>query len=369
MTFNPGLNRVTIANFGGLPDGMAGTLAHEWLATWSIAPQMQAELPLCDLPRIPSSGKLDIARLTLERLPRQLLGHGRTRGLSGLVRACGLEVHARKMQACGVYPVALNAALERGDPGTAAFAERLGIALAATVATLKLAPPESRAARPEWPEAHWERWRQVNRIVLGGGVLSGTLGQQLFSTACEWLPRLGAADVRLHLFAQPRHLMLHGAARHYRDGPVLVLDAGHTAIKRAWVEVSGGEVRELRPAPLLPTPYGISDGQQLLDFLAEALLETLAGHGQVEQVAVSLSAHLDRGGSVDPQAATSSFYGSLAGLALEDVLRERLSTRLGFSCRVRVMHEGQAAVHGLPHMDAALLLGTSVGGALQETES
>lgn len=30
------------------------------------------------------------------------------------------------------------------------------------------------------------------------------------------------------------------------------------------------------------------------------------------------------------------------------------------------MHEGQAAAHGLPGMDAALLLGTSVGGALRE---
>jgi len=364
MTFNPGLNRVSIANFDGLPEGMAGSLAHEWLATWSIASKMRTEWALGDLPHVPTAGKFDIARLCLGRLPRHLLQ--RNRSLPGLVRACAQEVHSRKMQACDVYPVVLNAALEQSDPQAAAFAERLGIALAAVVATLKLAPPESRAARPEWPDEHWDRWQCVNDIVLGGGVLSGALGRHILSTACEWLPRLGAADVRLHLFAQPRQLMLYGAARLYREGQVMVLDAGHTAIKRAWAEVSGGEVRELRPVPLLPTPYEISDGHRLLEFLAEALLETMSAHQRVSQVAVSLSAHLDRAGNVNPTAATSSFYGSLAGLALEGALRERLSKRLGHACQVRVMHDGQAAVHGLPDMDAAVLLGTSVGGAFQE---
>lgn len=360
QAFNPGLNRVTLGHFGGLPEGMAGSLAHEWLATWSIAPRMRAELGTPDLPPIPAARKRDIARLCLQRLPR--LGEG----LPSLLRSCVGEVHARKMRVCSLYPEALDKRLSQEDPHAAAFAERLGIALAALTATLKLAPAESRAARPDWPETHWNRWGQVNDIVLGGGVLSGTLGQHLASTANAWLPRLGAADVRLHLFPQPRHLMLHGAARQYCDGPVLVLDAGHTAIKRAWADVAEGEVRALRPAPLLPTPYELSGGHRLLDFLAGAILETLPAQGRAEQVAVSLSAHLDGAGKVSPAAAARSFYGSLAGLDLEAGLRKRLGGRLGPSCQVRVIHEGQAAVHGLPSMDAALLLGTSVGGAVRE---
>lgn len=359
QTFNPGLNRVTLGHFGGLPDGMAGSLAHEWLATWSIAPRMRAELGTPDLPPIPAARKRDIARLCLQRLPR------RTQGLPSLLRSSVGELHARKMRVCSRYPEALEERLSRGDPRAAAFADRLGLALAALVATLKLAPAESRAAQPDWPETHWNRWGQVNDIVLGGGVLSGTLGQHLASTASEWLPRLGVEGVRLHLFAQPRLLMLHGAARQYREGPVLVLDAGHTAVKRAYAEVSAGEVREVRPAPLLPTPYEVSDGHRLLDFLAGAMLETLSAQERAEQVAVSLSAHLDGAGNVSPATAASSFYGSLAGLDLEAGLRERLDGRLGPSCQVRVIHEGQAAVHGLPGMDAALLLGTSVGGALR----
>ncbi|GMA17301.1 hypothetical protein E5F05_20305 [Deinococcus metallilatus] len=363
MTFNPGLNRVTIADFDGLPDGMAGSLAHEWLATWSIAPKLRAELDMRDLPGGPAVRKRDIARLCLKRLPRQFLGRRHTPGPSHLLRECVQAVHAEKMQVCSLYPRALNARLERGDWQDAAFAEDLGMALAAVVATLNLAPPESRAARPEWPDAHWERWRRVNDIILGGGVLSGLLGQQLFSTAREWLPRLGAADVRLHLFPQPRQLMLHGAARQYREGPVVVLDAGHTAVKWAWAEVLGGEVMALQPAPLLPTPYGISDGRRLLRFLLETLIETVPADQQARQFALSLSAHLDERGRIAAASAASSFYGSLAGIVLEDALREGLSSRLGNACRVKVIHEGQAAVHGLPDMDAAILLGTSVGGA------
>ena len=51
--------------------------------------------------------------------------------------------------------------------------------------------------------------------------------------------------LRFHRIAalHRRASTLHGAARQYRDGPVLVLDAGHTAIKRAWADVAEGEVR------------------------------------------------------------------------------------------------------------------------------
>ncbi|MFC6590786.1 hypothetical protein ACFP81_01195 [Deinococcus lacus] len=73
MAFNPGLNRVSIGHFANLPDGMAGRLAHEWLATWSIAPRMRSELDCAGLPPIPAATTADIARRALGQLPRGLL--------------------------------------------------------------------------------------------------------------------------------------------------------------------------------------------------------------------------------------------------------------------------------------------------------
>lgn len=58
MAFNPGLNRVSIGHFPGLSPGLAGRLAHEWLATWSLAPRMHTQLDCTELPAIPDMSKL-----------------------------------------------------------------------------------------------------------------------------------------------------------------------------------------------------------------------------------------------------------------------------------------------------------------------
>ncbi|GAA5501363.1 hypothetical protein Dxin01_01095 [Deinococcus xinjiangensis] len=360
MTFNTGLNRVTIGNFEGLPAGMAGSLAHEWLATWSIAPRMRSALDCPDLPAIPSAGKKDILLGAVRDLPKGLL-----RGPLVVLRQSAQNLQAAKMQACSAYPPALNARLEAGDPQAKALAEQLGVTLAATAATLKLAPAESRAARSEWPAAHWERWQQVQNIVLGGGVLSGTLGRQLHATASQWLPKLGAGELRLHLFPEPRELMLHGLARQFASGPAVVLDAGHTAIKHAFVQLASGEVVQFASAPPLPVPYQISDGRELLAYLVQTFVNTIPTGQTATQFGLSLSAHLDAAGNILPSAASGSFYGSLVGLKLQDRLQEALAQALGQPCTVRVLHEGQAAVRGLAGVDAAILLGTSVGGGFK----
>lgn len=269
------------------------------------------------------------------------------------------------MAACSVYPPDLNARLERGDTAAQAFAEQLGIALAATLATLKLAPAESRAARKEWPDAYWERWMHVHKLVLGGGVLSGTLGRVIVDTAREWLPRLGVPDLELNLFPQPRELMLYGLAQQYDGGLVVALDAGHTAIKRAWAEVAGGEVTALMPQPLVSLPAAGRTAEELLDFLVTAMLQTIPDGKKVQQFGLSLSVHLDEAGNVDPHSAAGSFWGKLEGLNLAGDLQRALQNRLGYDCTVKVMHEGQAGAHGLAGMDASILLGTSVGGALR----
>ncbi len=375
MSFNPGLNRVTLANLADLPADMAGTMAHEWLATWNIAPKMQTELgglvaaaglaPLPD-PASPKTGfSAQVAASVLRPLVRLVSQKEGLGWLKNRFRRKMIQAQGQKVEALKAYPLALNEALKRGDTEAAAFAERMGIALAAVVATLNLAPPESRVARPEWPDEHWKRWQGVQQIVLGGGVLEGVLGQHIYAAACQWLARWGVTQVQLHLFSQPRSLMLHGAARQFQEGPVLVLDAGHSALKRAVAEVSGGQVTKLELAPLLPTPYALSDGPALLKFLTEALAQTVPAGQRITQMAISLSAHLDQDGQIERASADSSFYGLLVGLPLVDALQESLQARLGYACSVKVLHEGQAVVNGLPGMDAALLLGTSVGGAFK----
>lgn len=361
MAFNPGLNRVTIGNFPGLPAGMAGSLAHEWLASWGMASRMQAELTGLDLPPVPPEvSRPQIVKRAVRRLPGWLLN--RSGNLQSLLRESYLHLHQQRMEVVGKYPVLLSQLVANGDMEALAFADQSGVALAATLATLKVAPPESRVARTEWPATQWEHWKAMKRVVLGGGIMSGALGHHLHAVAREWLPKLGVSDMELHLFPNARELMLHGAARHYQNGLVVALDAGHTAIKRGWAEVDTRQIKQLHVAAHRPTPYHLKTQEDLLNFLTVCFLETIPDGRPVHQFALSLSAHCDEQGSLTPAAVQGSFYGPLYGLELAETLAERLSRAQHHACQVRVMHEGQAAVHGLPGMDTALLLGTSVGG-------
>lgn len=328
IDFNPGLNRVTFGNFAALPSEMRGQQAHTWLATWGLARRMARRFPALDLPPIPD------------------------------------EIGPAQLIASAGYPAALNALVEQGQADALAFADQLGIALAALIATLHHAPAEAREAREEWPDTHWERWTKVRQIVLGGGVLSGSLGVQMVKVAREWLPKLDAGELTLHLPDHPRLLMLTGAARRLSDGAAVVMDAGHTALKCAFVQVAGGEVQSLEPLPLRPVLYS-DDGEKLLDFLLDSLVEACPPDVQVNHFGLSLSIHMDETGQPPPFARFGSLYSPLADYRLPQEVTRRLTERLGYPVTVRPMHEGQAAVHALPDLDAAVLLGTSVGGALK----
>ena len=45
--FSPSLNRMPLADLPGLPAGAAGSLAHDWLATWGFARQVSAGRRRC----------------------------------------------------------------------------------------------------------------------------------------------------------------------------------------------------------------------------------------------------------------------------------------------------------------------------------
>jgi predicted NBD/HSP70 family sugar kinase len=327
MAANLGLNRLTFSSFRALPLEMRDCMAHEWLATWGIAQRMRQELILEHLPVIPEE-------MTLERLK---------------IRA--------------LYPIALNAAIEAGDAQAMAFADKLGVALAALIATLKLAPPDARAARADWTTANWDNWCAVQKIVLGGGLFSGALGLQMYASALKWLPEFGIEELQVILPDQPRLLMLKGLARAFESGTVIAIDAGHTAIKRGIAKVGNHNLLEFCANTLLEIPYLLSNPSEVLDYLVDALSELALKSGQPKQFGISISAHLDAEGNV--LAGSSSFYAILLEFRLVQEFELRLAKRLGYACTVQIMHEGKAAANSLKDTDAAILLGTSVGGGFR----
>ncbi|MEY4529852.1 MAG: hypothetical protein RLZZ156_573 [Deinococcota bacterium] len=114
MAFNLGLNRLIFSSFAALPPEMRGCMAHQWLATWGIAQRMRDDLVLENLPALPT------------------------------------EMTAERLKICGQYAMILNDLVDARDAQALAFVGKLGVALAALIATLKLAPLDAREARMDW---------------------------------------------------------------------------------------------------------------------------------------------------------------------------------------------------------------------------
>jgi hypothetical protein len=263
----------------------------------------------------------------------------------------------------GIPPL-LEALVLEGDAKALALADELGAALAALILTLKLAPLDSRHARPEWSLEHWNRWGAVVHLTLGGGVFCGALGQHLYQSALRWLAVGAAPPMSIFLPPEPRVLALRGLARYFDQGAVAVIDAGHTAIKRGIAHVRNGELERLDCDEPLPIPFHLNDAQELLNLLLEMLTEQGKKAASVNQFGVSVSVFLDSNGNVSKAFGMGSFYSPLVCFDLVAELQKRLSQQLAGACMVRVMHEGEAAVNAYANTDAVIFLGTSVGGGL-----
>jgi hypothetical protein len=328
VNFSPSLNQVTLSGFEHFPSDIGGSQAHRWLATWGMAEQMSVRLALENAPPIP------------------------------------IALSTERVKACQAYPPILDALIREGNIEALALVDRLGAALAALILTLKLAPPDSQHARPDWSFEHWNRWRAVEQLTLGGGVFCGALGQHLYQSTLSWLALSAAPPIQIFLPPEPRILSLRGLARCFEQGTVAVVDAGHTAIKRGIGFVRNGELERLDCDEPLPIPSQLNDAEEILNLL----LETLTNQGKkaalVNQFGVSLSVYLDSDGNVSRAFGMGSFYSPLMYFDLVAELEKRLSRRLARACVVRVMHEGKAAVNAYTKTHAVILLGTSVGGGL-----
>lgn len=296
-------------------------------------------------------------------IARRMAARGLGAGLPPVVEGAGMAA----IRAAPPYPLRLDGMVADGHPGALALADEIGMALAALVATLVVGPADARVARPEWPAAHWARWASVRRLALGGGLVSGALGQRLATSAATWLSRFGARDVMVELAADPRALVLRGIGTGLPDGRAVLLDAGHTSVKAAWSEVVDGRPRELRlAAPVAASSLLELRGPHLADRLVEigvAAARDVAPGQTFASLGLAMALYTDASGQ--PRAGQTSAYGSLAEIPLLAHLRERLTTATGRPIAARASGDGAAAaaaVRGIA--DAAIVLGTAIGSGL-----
>jgi hypothetical protein len=282
--FTSSLNLSTLAALPGLPEPLRGARAFDWLSSVGIARHVRERLPGIDLAPVPDEPLRD-----------------------ALIAAVP-------------YPRFLDAMVAAGDGPATALADDLGAALAGLLATLVIGHPDARASRPDWPADHWERWAAVRRVVLGGGIVSGTLGTRLVASATAWLPCLGAGDVRLVVADDPASLALRGAGCGLPDGGAVLVDAGLTWIKAAWAGIRGGRCVSLGTVSRRQPPRDLRAGA-LADALADAAAD--AAHGSaVSAAGFSVATETDATGQ--PLDGQPGLYGSLGSVPLARRLADRL---------------------------------------------
>lgn len=274
-------------------------------------------------------------------------------------------------------PLYVDAALSSLDVSARTVAEgiaaRLGRNLAYILLTLHRGDACNRAARADWTAAEWDLWASIRTIWLGGGVLSGMLGQQLVGHAAALLAELGYADaLRVALTPYRREMALLGAGRYAPEAATVALcfDFGQTMVKRGRLLLEHGVITGLDALSALPTDWVFHndptaalryDGEEVLAFVAGVLARTVEEAGACDaELLLSVAAYVDGGRLLG-----NGIYARMSTLAedIRPLLAAAMQSRCGAASRIHLIHDGTAAaaLHAGEAHAAVIVAGTALG--------
>lgn len=247
----------------------------------------------------------------------------------------------------------LDRRLDDGDPAAAAVAGEFGRRLGTLLAALRAG---DRAVRAEWEHpSWWDRWAAATTIRLGGGLAGGAFGALVADRAGG----LVGPGCRITVAPDPANLPLLGAAHTSRrpSGPAVVLDFGHSWVKRAVAGWDGGRLTGLRQGEPVPAPDEDAAGPEVAESVARTMRAAREEAGDpAGPVVASMAAYVLDGRPVRTPLGT---YARLADVDAD--VPGWLAARVGVP--VTLLHDGTAAAHAVPPdpRSIVVLLGTSLG--------
>jgi hypothetical protein len=265
----------------------------------------------------------------------------------------------------------------------AAIGRRLGRNLGHILLVLHRGDAVNRLARAEWHDGDWDRWAAVRCVWLGGGLVTGLLGELVAREARHYLGETGqAGQITIEVSERPDAMGLLGASRFLPADTrqALSLDCGSTLVKRACVTLIGGCLVDVQSYQPLPVPWDLTGpdhfpgpgdmparralGRRVLAFVSEVIAQTLAesesdGHAQGSEVMLSVATYV-RGGRL----LGSGPYAQMGCLArdVRPLLAEATSQLTGRSLSIHPIHDGTAAaaLHAGTPNAVVLVLGTAL---------
>lgn len=282
--------------------------------------------------------------------------------LTALIKARRDDLHIAPDIPDAELPIRLNACFQHANQRVAAeeIAAEYGRRLGWMLATLKRGDPVNRAVRDDWNETYWAYWATIERVILGGGLISGELGAAMIPHTLATLATLGVTDLHVERSTWASLLPMVGAARHASPGVkrAYILDFGGTSIKRGTAEYEDGNL--LRVTPLDSVPALHADPAPLFEFMVGVMANAAVEYDGV--ILACLATYMENG---HPQDGPPGYYGALRDISahLQTDFARVVSERTGRSIRVGLFHDGTAAATPYAGMQrcAVLTLGTALG--------
>ncbi|MBZ0290062.1 MAG: hypothetical protein K8I30_20725, partial [Anaerolineae bacterium] len=341
------------------------------------------QMPMVDVPGLPHDPRIE---------GKSAYGLISTEAVNCLIleRRKALNIPAGVEEDLGPF---LNAALDSDDPRirqtATEIAHLLGGHFGRLIAILKTG---QRKARPAWNDDIWAYWQGIRRVVVGGGLSTGRLGEEIVNGARTMLVGCAeAADLVIEQSAFGKWVTLVGLA--CRGSAMLdagihktrVYDFGGTAVKMGWARYQDGLLDSLEVVSRNHDYYkgfgpngddlegAVGVAERMVEQIASDLEPTAAYNGMKLAVLISMACYVHDGHPLE-----QGGYGLLGKVAkrdgattLQEWLAWRIGARLGRAVTVGVFHDGTAAAcaYGMPTIatqpepsDTALfVLGTAIG--------
>lgn len=257
------------------------------------------------------------------------------------------------------------------------IASQLGRNLGFLIITLHRGDEVNRCARKDWDDKDWEDWRHIRNIRIGGGIVSGNLGDAIITTAQQVLKESGYSEVlTIQKSHHQRSMSLLGASRYFSHNvnKGLCLDFGQTSVKAAVVHISQDVIYKLSSFPIKnvrwrwhndPEAKNDIDPGEVVDFVTEHIyaIWTAAVDTHTKphhEIMISIAAYVE-----GEKLLGNGLYAqmSLISRDVSTLLTQEIKRKYQIETYIKLIHDGTAAgaIHAGEMATAVLVFGTAIG--------
>ncbi|MBR2715529.1 MAG: hypothetical protein IKB73_04910 [Ruminococcus sp.] len=253
------------------------------------------------------------------------------------------------------------------------FGDRLGLILL----SLKQGSKENRKSRSDWSDEHWDYWAQLDTVIFVGGLASSMLGrhfkeriQHIFDIAAE-------KPYNIMLFDNGTFVGAMGCAlRMMEDNSTsLVMDFGHTNLKRCIAKKASGEIREFTALESVESKYvhtKLNEGEDIWNtalllhkHLVKTIVDTYRKNYEKYNLNNKIIISIANYNAAGELCSERGGYAKLTELGNDyaKILTEDLSGALHKRVEVKLIHDGTANALYFSEIEnsACISLGTAFG--------